>query len=50
MTLKTLTPHEPKVCHSCKVDLFKSHYVKDGYVCGLCGQQYLVRVKNEENK
>ena len=47
MPLRTLTPYEPKVCHSCKVDLFKVKEIKDGYVCGLCGQQYLVRVKKE---
>lgn len=47
MALKILSPLEPKICHSCKVDLFKAKEVKDGYVCGLCGQQYLVRVRKE---
>lgn len=43
--IKYLDKLDPKVCTSCKLDLFKVALVPNGLVCGKCGQQYQIRIK-----
>ena len=47
--IKYLHKLDPKVCTSCKIDLFKQYKGSAGLVCGKCGQQYEIRT-GKENK
>ena len=46
--IKYLHKLDPKVCASCKIDLF-AYPNKTHLVCGKCGQQYEIRT-GKENK